>query len=158
MFNQQELQVLIGGTEEPVDIDDLKRNCIYGGVYDSDHAVVQRFWRASTLSAVVQVMHVDVVLSVDVGHKIIESERTAITTAVCHQLQSASSTVRRLHSSTILKHALIPYFSRKVDSRNYTHISRFGTPVYVEISAPLDLLMNVHLSLTILASRPAAHV
>jgi len=47
MFNQQELQVLISGTEEPVDIDDLMHNCMYGGVYDSDHVVVQRFWKVT---------------------------------------------------------------------------------------------------------------
>jgi len=47
MFNQQELQILIGGTEEPVDIDDLMQNCTYGGAYDLDHAVIQRFWQVA---------------------------------------------------------------------------------------------------------------
>lgn len=51
MFNQQEVQILIGGVEEPINIDDLMQNCIYGGVYDSNHAVIQRFWRvAKTLN------------------------------------------------------------------------------------------------------------
>ncbi|KAF8339579.1 uncharacterized protein EI90DRAFT_2966715 [Cantharellus anzutake] len=45
MFDQQELQILISGTQEPVDIDDLKRNTVYGGLYDENHAVVQGFWR-----------------------------------------------------------------------------------------------------------------
>jgi ubiquitin-protein ligase E3 C len=56
MFNQKELQVLIGGTEEPVDIDDLMQNCAYGGVYDSDHAVVQRFWKVNTSPALLSAL------------------------------------------------------------------------------------------------------
>lgn len=47
MFNRQELKILIGGVEEPVDIEDLKNNCIYGGVYDPDHLVIQRFWKVA---------------------------------------------------------------------------------------------------------------
>jgi ubiquitin-protein ligase E3 C len=46
MFNQQELQILIGGVEEPIDVDDLQNNTIYGGLYDNDHPVIQAFWRA----------------------------------------------------------------------------------------------------------------
>jgi hypothetical protein len=45
MFNQQELQILIGGVEEPVDVDNLMRSCIYGGVYDESHPTIQRFWK-----------------------------------------------------------------------------------------------------------------
>ena len=45
MFNQQELQILISGTEEPVDVDDLRRNTVYGGAYDENHEVMQGFWR-----------------------------------------------------------------------------------------------------------------
>jgi ubiquitin-protein ligase E3 C len=45
MFNQQELQILIGGVEDPVDVDNLMRNCVYGGVYDESHATIQRFWK-----------------------------------------------------------------------------------------------------------------
>lgn len=45
MFNQQELQVLIGGTEEPIDIDDLRRNTVYGGLYGESHETVEMFWR-----------------------------------------------------------------------------------------------------------------
>lgn len=48
MFNQQELQILIGGIEEPVDVNDLMQNAVYGGVYDTDHVVIQRFWKASS--------------------------------------------------------------------------------------------------------------
>jgi ubiquitin-protein ligase E3 C len=45
MFNQQELQVLVGGAEEPIDVDDLKRNVVYGGLYDEDHETIRIFWR-----------------------------------------------------------------------------------------------------------------
>ena len=45
MFNQQELQVLVGGAEEPIDVDDLKRNVVYGGLYDEDHETIRMFWR-----------------------------------------------------------------------------------------------------------------
>lgn len=49
MFNQQELQILIGGVEEPVDVDDLMRNSVYGGVFDESHATIQRFWKVSPI-------------------------------------------------------------------------------------------------------------
>ncbi|KAJ6620089.1 HECT-domain-containing protein [Mycena sp. CBHHK59/15] len=45
MFNQQELQILIGGTDSPVDLDDLQGNTQYGGVFDSNHATIIAFWR-----------------------------------------------------------------------------------------------------------------
>ncbi|EUC67353.1 ubiquitin-protein ligase E3 C [Rhizoctonia solani AG-3 Rhs1AP] len=45
MFNQQELQMLIGGTPDSIDIDDLRENCVYGGLYDESHEVIERFWR-----------------------------------------------------------------------------------------------------------------
>lgn len=45
MFNQQELQVLVGGAEEPINVDDLRDNVVYGGLYDKDHETIQMFWR-----------------------------------------------------------------------------------------------------------------
>ncbi|KAJ7249220.1 hypothetical protein B0H12DRAFT_701469 [Mycena haematopus] len=45
MFNQQELQILIGGTDSPVDLDDLQGNTQYGGIFDSNHATIISFWR-----------------------------------------------------------------------------------------------------------------
>lgn len=35
MFSPQELQILIGGADAAIDIDDLKVNCNYGGIFDS---------------------------------------------------------------------------------------------------------------------------
>ncbi|KAJ6264351.1 hypothetical protein Dda_0496 [Drechslerella dactyloides] len=50
MFNQSELQTLVGGNESPLDIEDLRRNTIYGGVYvigddEREHPTIEMFWR-----------------------------------------------------------------------------------------------------------------
>ncbi|RDW94416.1 hypothetical protein BP5796_00179 [Coleophoma crateriformis] len=50
MFNQSELQTLIGGDASEIDVEDLRRNTAYGGVYQIgddglEHATVQLFWR-----------------------------------------------------------------------------------------------------------------
>lgn len=50
MFNQSELQTLIGGTSTFIDIEDLRRNTIYGGTYvigddGQEHPTVQLFWK-----------------------------------------------------------------------------------------------------------------
>ncbi|KAF8610442.1 HECT-domain-containing protein [Ceratobasidium sp. AG-I] len=45
MFNQQELQMLIGGTPDPIDLDDLRANVVYGGLYDESHEVIRTFWK-----------------------------------------------------------------------------------------------------------------
>ncbi|KAF2799261.1 hypothetical protein K505DRAFT_371092 [Melanomma pulvis-pyrius CBS 109.77] len=50
MFNQSELQTLIGGTSSSIDIEDLRRNTIYGGTYvigddGLEHPTVQLFWK-----------------------------------------------------------------------------------------------------------------
>ncbi|EJC97865.1 HECT-domain-containing protein [Fomitiporia mediterranea MF3/22] len=44
MFNQQELQILIGGVNAPIDLDDLRKNTNYGGFKDDD-PVIEAFWR-----------------------------------------------------------------------------------------------------------------
>jgi len=50
MFNQAELQTLIGGDSSQIDVDDLRRNTIYSGVYvigddGLEHPTVQIFWQ-----------------------------------------------------------------------------------------------------------------
>lgn len=45
MFNQQELQILLGGVNAPVDLDDLREHTGYGGAYNDDEPTVQAFWR-----------------------------------------------------------------------------------------------------------------
>ncbi|GAA5834520.1 hypothetical protein JCM11251_007030 [Rhodosporidiobolus azoricus] len=45
MFNQSELAVLVGGTDEPVDIEDLKRNTVYSGwSADENTPTIRAFW------------------------------------------------------------------------------------------------------------------
>jgi len=45
MFNQQELQALLGGVNTPIDIEDLQRNTNYGGLYDDQEPTIVAFWR-----------------------------------------------------------------------------------------------------------------
>ncbi|GAA6025858.1 hypothetical protein JCM10207_003234 [Rhodosporidiobolus poonsookiae] len=45
MFNQSELAVLVGGTDQPVDIDDLRRNTVYSGwSADENTPTIRLFW------------------------------------------------------------------------------------------------------------------
>jgi ubiquitin-protein ligase E3 C len=50
MFNHSELQTLVSGTRTSIDIEDLRRNTIYGGTYvvgfdHQEHPTVQIFWK-----------------------------------------------------------------------------------------------------------------
>jgi ubiquitin-protein ligase E3 C len=51
MFNQSELQTLVGGDiNTPIDVEDLRRNTVYGGIYQVgpdgvEHESVQLFWQ-----------------------------------------------------------------------------------------------------------------
>jgi hypothetical protein len=45
MFIQQEVQILIGGVDSPIDLDDLRHNTNYGGQYDDAHPVIVTFWQ-----------------------------------------------------------------------------------------------------------------
>ncbi|KAG2359437.1 HECT-domain-containing protein [Suillus spraguei] len=45
MFNQQELQILLGGVNAPVDIQDLRAHTQYGGLYDNEEPTIQTFWK-----------------------------------------------------------------------------------------------------------------
>ncbi|RPD62864.1 HECT-domain-containing protein [Lentinus tigrinus ALCF2SS1-7] len=45
MFNQQELQILLGGVDTPIDLDDLRKHTQYGGLYDDHHLTIQLFWQ-----------------------------------------------------------------------------------------------------------------
>ncbi|ESK89887.1 hypothetical protein Moror_802 [Moniliophthora roreri MCA 2997] len=44
MFNPHELQILLGGVNTPIDIEDLRNNTNYGGVYDEREQTVGMFW------------------------------------------------------------------------------------------------------------------
>jgi hypothetical protein len=45
MFNQQELQILLGGVNSPIDLDDLRAHTQYGGLYSDQEPTIQVFWR-----------------------------------------------------------------------------------------------------------------
>jgi HECT-domain (ubiquitin-transferase) len=49
MFNQQEVQILIGGVNSPIDLDDLRKHTNYGGLYDDQHPVIVAFWKVCGL-------------------------------------------------------------------------------------------------------------
>ncbi|KAJ5678782.1 hypothetical protein N7462_007026 [Penicillium macrosclerotiorum] len=49
MFNQAELQTLVSGEKADIDVEDLRRNTLYGGVYtigddNQEHPTVKLFW------------------------------------------------------------------------------------------------------------------
>ncbi|CAK7240621.1 MAG: ubiquitin-protein ligase (E3) [Sporothrix thermara] len=49
MFNQNELQRLVGGDSSEIDVEDLRRNTVYGGLYvigddHEEHPTVKLFW------------------------------------------------------------------------------------------------------------------
>jgi len=44
MFSSSELQLLVSGTEEVLDIDDFKSHTSYSGEYNLQHATIQNFW------------------------------------------------------------------------------------------------------------------
>lgn len=46
MFNQQEVQIIVGGVNAPIDLDDLRENCNYGGLYDDNEDTIRMFWKA----------------------------------------------------------------------------------------------------------------
>lgn len=50
MFNQSELQTLVSGETGDIDVEDLRRNTLYGGVYtigddNEEHPTIQLFWQ-----------------------------------------------------------------------------------------------------------------
>lgn len=44
MFNQQEVQILLGGVNSPVDLEDLRTHTNYGGLYDNKETTIESFW------------------------------------------------------------------------------------------------------------------
>ena len=51
MFNQQELQILLGGVNSPIDLEDLRAHTQYGGLFNDHEPTIEMFWRVvGTLS------------------------------------------------------------------------------------------------------------
>lgn len=48
MFNQQEVQILLGGVNSPIDLDDLRQHTLYGGLYDPNAETIVSFWNVCT--------------------------------------------------------------------------------------------------------------
>merc|ERR1712054_490761 len=46
MFSSSELQLLISGAEEVLDLNDFKAHCTYSGEYKANHPTIRNFWRA----------------------------------------------------------------------------------------------------------------
>ncbi|XP_073008655.1 E3 ubiquitin-protein ligase UPL6 isoform X1 [Typha latifolia] len=44
MFNEHEIQLLISGSLESMDVDDLRSNTNYAGGYHADHHIIEMFW------------------------------------------------------------------------------------------------------------------
>jgi len=44
MFNQQEVQILLGGVNSPIDLEDLRKHTNYGGLYDDGEDTIVGFW------------------------------------------------------------------------------------------------------------------
>ncbi|CAL5207670.1 unnamed protein product [Lathyrus oleraceus] len=44
MFNEHELQLLISGSLDSLDVDDLRQHTNYVGSYHSEHDVIEMFW------------------------------------------------------------------------------------------------------------------
>lgn len=49
MFNQQEFQILLGGVNSAIDIEDLRAHTVYGGLYDEKHPTIMAFWNVCQL-------------------------------------------------------------------------------------------------------------
>ncbi|CAH1243767.1 UBE3C [Branchiostoma lanceolatum] len=45
MFDDQELQVVISGSQQPVDVTDLRKHTNYSGGYTDEHPVIENFWK-----------------------------------------------------------------------------------------------------------------
>ena len=45
MFNQQELQILLGGVNSPIDLSDLRAHTQYGGLFNDHETTIEVFWR-----------------------------------------------------------------------------------------------------------------
>ncbi|KAG6816046.1 hypothetical protein H0H93_008491, partial [Arthromyces matolae] len=44
MFNQQEIQILLGGVNKPIDFEDLRGHTNYGGLYYDNEETIVMFW------------------------------------------------------------------------------------------------------------------
>eukprot|EP00656_Telonema_subtile_P011398 TRINITY_DN1562_c0_g1_i5.p1 TRINITY_DN1562_c0_g1~~TRINITY_DN1562_c0_g1_i5.p1 ORF type:complete len:431 (+),score=103.84 TRINITY_DN1562_c0_g1_i5:793-2085(+) len=46
LFSSSELQLLVSGAEEVLDLQDFKEHCTYSGAYNDSHPTIRNFWKA----------------------------------------------------------------------------------------------------------------
>jgi ubiquitin-protein ligase E3 C len=49
MFNQQEVQILLGGVNSPIDLEDLWKHTNYSRLYNNAEAMITAFWNIRVL-------------------------------------------------------------------------------------------------------------
>jgi hypothetical protein len=92
MFNQQEVQILLGGVNSPVDLDDLRKNTNYGGLYDDNESTITAFWNVSELTFSPPCVHSDLLLPVYptlpiwIGCQLLRPGAVQSPLALCHEL------------------------------------------------------------------------
>lgn len=77
MFNQQEVQILIGGVNSLIDLDDLRRHTNYGGLYDDKAENIVDFWNVRSHSAHI-ILSLPLMLSMQVVNTFDQDQRRAL--------------------------------------------------------------------------------
>ena len=90
MFNEEEVQMLISGGGEGVDIADMQAHVNYAGGYHEQHPVILEFWKASPL-------HLTALPAVDVPLLV---QRPASTAAACASVCACFSHLENPYSAT----------------------------------------------------------
>lgn len=86
MFNQQELQILLGGVNSPIDLEDLRANTQYGGLYNDQEPTVQMFWRVRVPCSSCCFMRGGTYLTCHTGYWHLRARGAASIVTVCHEL------------------------------------------------------------------------
>jgi HECT-domain (ubiquitin-transferase) len=96
MFNQQELQLLLGGVNSPIDVNDLRRNTVYGGSFSDDEPTIIAFWKVRTGWKRSIFFSNENVCLVSAGCREFQRRTTQSTAKIRHERRKASSSVRTL--------------------------------------------------------------
>lgn len=86
MFNQQELQILLGGVNSPIDLEDLRAHTQYGGLYNDQEPTIQVFWRVSRHSLCFVVEFPAYRWSFAVGRQLVQPRTTSCIAPLCDEL------------------------------------------------------------------------
>ena len=91
MFNQQELQILLGGVNSPIDLDDLRGSTQYGGLYNDHEYTIQLFWQVRRMRLL---LCRGVLTALFSGRQHVQPGRPQEAATLRDELQSASVAVR----------------------------------------------------------------